>query len=296
MAISPDNKLLAAGGYRRVDLLDAEGILIQTLPVPEGTAAGVQFSPDGKYLAAACGTPGKSGMIRVWELPSLKVTDLTGAHTDAVYSLAWSPDSKMLAAASYDHLVSLWNLEAPAGAERFRALKDHTDAVYGVAFSPDGKFVASVGGDRTVKIWDVASGKRLYTLSDATAELYSVAFRPDGKQVAAGGVDRSLRVWNVGPQSGSLAKAAFAHDGPIIRVLYTPDGSGILTSSEDRGIKLWSADDLVERKVYEKQPDWAQGMAVTRDGSRLVVSRYDGSLMIYDLRTGDHLVRVPMIR
>ena len=33
-----------------------------------------------------------------------------------------------------------------------------------------------------------------------------------------------------------------------------------------------------------------------RDGSRLVVSRYDGSLMIYDLRTGDHLVRVPVVR
>ncbi len=292
VAFSPDGRLLAAAGYRRVDLLDAEGIPIRALPVPEGTVTGVQFSPDGRRLAASCGSPGRSGLIRVWQLPSLKVTDLSGAHSDVVDSLAWGPDSRTLAAGSYDHLVSLWDVDAPAGAARLRILKDHTDAVYGVALSPDGRRVASVSGDRTLKVWDAATGKRLYTFSEATAELYGVAFSPDGRQVAAGGVDRSLRVWNVGATSGRLARAAFAHEGPIIRVLFTPDGSGIVTTSEDRMVKLWDAAELVERKVYERQPDWAQGIALNRDGSRLAVSRYDGSLAVYDLRTGDPLVRV----
>ncbi len=284
VAFSPDGKTLALGGYRTVDLIDAHtGKVTATFGGSPGAVTSVAFSPDGKLLAAAGGVPGRSGEIRLWSLADRKPRVLSGLHSDAVYSLAWSPDGKTLAAGSYDRMVSLWDVASGKG----RKLKDHTDAVYSVAFSPDGKQIASASGDRTVKVWDVAGGKRVYTLSDATAELYSVAYHPSGKEIAAVGVDKMLRKWRVNPTSGELSRSAFAHDGPVVRVIYTPDGGGVFTSSEDRSLKLWDSLTLTERKVFEKQPDWALGLALSPDGKSLAVSRYDGSVAVYDAATGE---------
>jgi WD40 repeat protein len=242
----------------------------------------VAFSPDGKTLAASGGQPGRTGEIRLWNVQARTSRLLSGVHTDVVYSVAWSPDGKRLAAGSYDRLASLWEVSSGTG----QPLKDHTDAVYSVAFSPDGKRLATVSGDRTLKIWDVAAGKRTFTLSDSTAELYSVAFSPSGSEVVAGGVDRMLRKWSLTPTAGTLGRSAFAHEGPVLRVAYTPDGTGILTSSEDRSVRLWDAATLSEKRIYARQPDWALGLAVSPDGSLLGVSRYDGTIAVYTVATG----------
>jgi WD40 repeat protein len=286
VAFSPDGKTLAAGGYGEVTLIDAgTGRRLAALSGHPAAVTSVAFSPDGKTLAAAGGQPGQGGEIRLWDLAGRTARVLSGAHDDVIYSVAWSPDGRTLAAGSYDRLLSLWDVASGD----HRLLKDHTDAVYAVAFSPDGTRVASASGDRTVKVWDAASGRRLFTLSEATAELYTVAFHPSGREIAAAGVDKMLRKWSVTPTAGMLARSAFAHDGPILRVVYSRDGGGVFTSSEDRSVKLWDAAALREQKVFEEQPDWALGLAVSPDGSRLAVSRYDGSIAVYDVESGDRV-------
>jgi WD40 repeat protein len=282
-AFSPDGKLLALAGYREVVLRNLTTGGSSPLPGHVGEVTCVAFSPDGKTLAASGGAPGRSGEIRLWNVAARTSRVLTGIHTDVAYSVAWSPDGKSLAAGGYDRLVSLWDVATGKG----RTLKDHTDSVYSVAFNRDGTRIASAAGDRTVKLWDPSTGKRVFTLSDSTAELYSVAFHPSGRQVVAVGADKMLRKWSLTSTAGTLARSAFAHEGPIIRAVYAPDGTGIFTSSEDRSIRLWDAGTLAERKVFERQPDWALGLAVSPDGKLLAVTRYDGSVTIYDALTGD---------
>ena len=67
--------------------------------------------------------------------------------------MAFSPDGKTLASASWDKTVILWDVASrtPLG----EPLKGHQDAVYSVAFSPDGKTLASASWDQTVILWDV---------------------------------------------------------------------------------------------------------------------------------------------
>src|SRR5690348_18419796 len=83
-------------------------------------------------------------------------TELKG-HEALVYSLAFSPDGKLLATAGFDNLVKLWAF--PAGKE-VRKLEGHTGPVYCVAFSPDGKTLASSSLDKTVRLWNVRSEER----------------------------------------------------------------------------------------------------------------------------------------
>ena len=204
-------------------------------------------------------------------------------HDDVIHDLAFSPDGTVLASASYDRLIKLWDVEA---GKELRVLKDHSDSVYGVTFSPDGKLLASGAADRAVKVWDVSTGNRLYTLGESTDWLYAVAWSPDGKHLAAAGVDRSIRVWQVDRQGGKIVHSVFAHEGAVTRLIYSPDGKTLYSLSEDRSVKSWDAATMVESKVYSRQAETPLALAVSPDQKQLAVGRYDGALVLLEATSG----------
>jgi WD40 repeat protein len=139
-------------------------------------------------LLAGLWDVGVDETIKLWDVGQA-VRTLRG-HTDGVRSVAFSPDSRLLASGSWDNTVILWDVET-------RTLRGHTAPVWSVAFSPDGRLLASGSLDNTIKLWDVETGQEVRTLSGHNDWVLSVAFSPDGRLLASASQDGTVRLWGI---------------------------------------------------------------------------------------------------
>ena len=115
-------------------------------------------------------------------------------HTDAVWSVAFSPDDRTLASAGVDMTVKLWDVP---DAHEIQQLTGHRGEVRCVAFAPDGKTLASASNDRSIMVWVRETGEMQRQITGHTGDVRSVAYLPNGKQLVSGSVDKSIRFWDL---------------------------------------------------------------------------------------------------
>jgi WD40 repeat protein len=203
-AVSPDGSLLALSTTMSptVQLRDSSsGAILHVFTATVTAMTNVTFSPDGHYLAAGSIEPYEDmkqtdNSIWLWDIASGKFLRGFGAEGGypAVMDLAFSPDGKLLATASDDQKVQIWN---PNSGKLLYTLEGggHT-----VAFSPDGRLLAS--GDLSfdginAHVWDTRTGKQLQILKGHTEGSIDVAFSPDGRMLATGARDGTIRLWGI---------------------------------------------------------------------------------------------------
>lgn len=118
----------------------------------------------------------------------------TDAHARACRGVAFAPDSVVIATASDDGQLRLWDARHSALVHSFSG---HRGPVLGVAYSSAGKYVASASADGSVKIWDVAMRQLIHTFSDHRAPVWALAFDDTGKRLVSGGEDALLIQYTV---------------------------------------------------------------------------------------------------
>ena len=212
-----------------------------------------------------------------------------------MYSIAFSPDGRLLATGSRDTTIRLW--DASTGT-LLRTLEPHGSWIRSVAFSPDGTRLVSGSGaeqftpGKTAELilWDVASGREIRRFAGPHDRIYGVAYRPDGKQIASVNCESSLKLWD--PESGALEHRLVGHTDYIDCVAYSPDGRTLATGGRDNVAILWdvAAARMLTRSAAMTAPSRAWISAPT--ASRWSPRTRNAAIKLWDVARGAEIAHL----
>jgi WD40 repeat protein len=197
-------------------------------------------------------------------------------------AVAYSPDGRQLATASYANTTKLWDA---ASGQELRTLQ--TGTVDQLAFSPDGTRLATSFTDLpAASVWDVATGQKLLSLGGRGAGINAIAFSPDGTRLATASTDHTAKVWDAA--SGRVLLTLSGHTGAVLSVAFNHDGTRLLSGSEDGTSRVWDA--TTGKPIFSIPTVEAARAYFSPDGTRIATVGRDFTVRIWDATTGQPLL------
>ncbi len=255
---SPDRKLLAVGGLET--------------PIP--------FQP----LVQS-----QEGAVLLWDLTANQPKCILKGQAGPVTAVAFSPDSKTVAASSFDRTIRLWEVATQKGQARIKGLGA---MALTLTFSPDGKRLASGSADGVIKLWDPHTGQVQETLRGHVNAISSLAFRPDGEALVSASLDGTVKLWDVPPPSEPLVLHGLNMTVRAVGLL--PDGKRLAAIDRMGTFTVW---DLATGKELARHADRARIVlqaALSPDGqTAAIISLLNEKVRLYDITTGQLRVTLP---
>ncbi|GAB6030124.1 Notchless protein 1 [Chamberlinius hualienensis] len=125
------------------------------------------------------------------EVEKKPVARMTG-HQQLVNDVRFSPDMRLIASASFDKSIKLWDGKT---GKYLGSLRGHVQSVYQISWSADSRLLVSGSADSTLKLWDIKTQKIAIDLPGHADEVYAIDWSPDGQRVVSGGKDKVLKIW-----------------------------------------------------------------------------------------------------
>lgn len=244
MAWSPDGSLLAAGlDDNTARVWDVRSHrLVQTLQGTDAVIFGVAWSLRGDRLAVG----NSDGSVQIWERatwhmsgswndPATSGHFVGGRYHKAAYTVAWSPDGRLVSATRYDGYARVWD----ASSGQLLQLLSTGNQPNAVSWSPGGRVLASASDDGTVQFWDTIGYKNSRTLSaePEAGWAFAIPWSPDGSLLACSREGNIVQIWDV--QSNRQLKVLAGHNESIWTTAWSPDNLRIASGSDDETVYLW---------------------------------------------------------
>ena len=294
-AVSPDGKTVATGTVDGVATIwDATtGKELRRLSGHGGAIFTLTFSPDGTTLVVG----GGNSLAKFWDLTTGKLIPAPGSAADlqslpkvikatqAIMSVSFSPDGRILAVASYDRTVKLYS---SATLQLLNTLRGHERSVESVTFSRNGRLLVTVGRDGLARLWDAGDTQEPSISSMALGNFLSVAFSPDGCCLATAGFSGQVpRLWDL--KTRQEIRSFSGHKSFTMAVAFSPDGRLLATGSNDKTAKIWDVATGQEILTLDGDDGKVQILAFSPDGRHLATGSGDKIVKTWDVATGQEI-------
>ncbi|MCB9502421.1 MAG: TIR domain-containing protein, partial [Deferribacteres bacterium] len=208
-------------------------------------------------------------------------------HTDWVRALAFSSDGNIIASASDDNTVRLWDVN---NYKEIALLKGHTYTVYSVAFSSDRNTIASASADNTVRLWDANNHKEIVLLIGHTNWVRAVAFSSDGNTIVSASSDNTVRLWDANNHK-EIARLN-GHTKAISSVVFSSSGNTVASASDDQTIRFWNTKTHKEIAQLKGHNNTVRAVAFSNNGNTIASASDDHTIRLWNLKRKNEIVQL----
>ena len=206
-----------------------------------------------------------------------KLHSLKG-HKSWVWSLAFSPDGKILASGGQDKTIRLWNTSEGKCEDK---LEEHKDVVHSLAFSPDGRMLASGCRSGEILLWNINTCKCLRKLKGHNHWVYSVTFSPDGKLLASSAGDGTVKLWN--PKTGRCLHTIQAHEKTAWEVAFSHDGKYLASCRDDKLVRIWKTETFRPVTRLKAHGNPVLSVAFNHNSKLLATTGQNDPILVWDM-------------
>jgi WD40 repeat protein len=252
---SPDGKFIAVATTLGVTIYQADTLEEKINFETNASVNSLAASPNGETIASGL----TDNTVKLWKasdgtlLMSFESpkdeTEKAKLDKEAVTSVSFSPDGKLLVVGSTYGTVRLWQVSDGA---LVNTLKSHARDVTSVFFSPDGQALFSASKDGKVRMVNVADGKPIRSFGGQ--RLIDSGISADGKILFA--YDQgvySLILWDIesGKKMQTIKGIEPGYSFGDLDIAFSPDGQSIIVGFNDYAGKIWNVASGAVQTTFE---------------------------------------------
>jgi WD40 repeat protein/serine/threonine protein kinase len=207
-------------------------------------------------------------------------------HLASVTAATFSPDGAMLASASTDGTILVW--DAATGKVAGSSLVSPDGMVTDLAFTPDGSSLVSARSTGQATLWDLNTRQPLELPVASVGKVVSVAFAPDGRRLALATTNGTVFLWDV-TAGQVIGQPLQTYRNSVRDVAFSTDGKWLAVGGDDNNVVIWNLETL-EPLLLSGHQDSVLAVAFSPDGTQLASGGGDGAILLWELGDAAHLV------